>query len=143
MLLISHRGNLEGPHLEQENSPPYVESALKQGFDVEVDVWYVNGGLFLGHDMPEHEIEKEFLMNTGLWCHAKNIETLEFLMDNNIRCFWHQTDDVALTYPDMFLWTFPNKKLTERSICVHLGRKETEIGDCFGICSDYIESFRK
>ena len=38
MILISHRGNLEGKNPEKENSPIYVLQALSKGFDVEVDI---------------------------------------------------------------------------------------------------------
>ena len=40
MKLIAHRGNIDGPNPERENSPEYIEEALKAGYDVEVDVWY-------------------------------------------------------------------------------------------------------
>ena len=35
MILISHRGNLNGKKVDEENSPKYIEKALKEGFDVE------------------------------------------------------------------------------------------------------------
>ena len=40
MILISHRGNLFGADKERENSPKIIESAIGQGFDVEIDVWH-------------------------------------------------------------------------------------------------------
>ena len=41
MILISHRGNLNGK-TDDENKPKYIEEAFSQGFDVEVDVWYID-----------------------------------------------------------------------------------------------------
>jgi len=38
MILISHRGNINGQNLEKENSPDYVLEALSKNYDVEVDV---------------------------------------------------------------------------------------------------------
>ena len=60
MILISHRGNLNGKS-DRENSPDYIDEALDQDFDVEVDVWYVSGKWYLGHDEPTYEIELDYL----------------------------------------------------------------------------------
>ena len=46
MFIISHRGNLQGPDLTQENKPEYIDGALAKGFDVEVDVRFLNKSLF-------------------------------------------------------------------------------------------------
>ena len=56
MKLISHRGNINGPNKEQENHPDYITSALKQGYDVEVDVWLIDGNIVLGHDEPQYDL---------------------------------------------------------------------------------------
>ena len=45
MVLISHRGNLEGKNIELENDPTYIDSAIEKGFDVEIDLWVDNDGL--------------------------------------------------------------------------------------------------
>jgi hypothetical protein len=37
--LYAHRGNLFGPKPELENTPDYIDQAIKFGFKVEVDVW--------------------------------------------------------------------------------------------------------
>ena len=137
MILISHRGNLNGKDVDNENNPLYIDRALGKGYDVEIDVWYENGKWYLGHDKPQYEIELDYLRNKKLWCHAKNIEALNLMLDDDIHCFWHQEDDVTLTSCG-FIWTYPGKKLTEKSICV-LPEKNNEIPKkCLGICSDYI-----
>jgi hypothetical protein len=51
MKFISHRGNLSGRNPESENSPSYINMALKLGYDVEVDVWYIDGKWYLGHKL--------------------------------------------------------------------------------------------
>jgi hypothetical protein len=38
MILISHRGNISGRISDLENKPEYIESTLRLGFDVEVDL---------------------------------------------------------------------------------------------------------
>ena len=133
--LISHRGNIYGPKPELENKPEYINEALNLGFDVEIDVWDIFGSYFLGHDEPQYLIKKEFLKNDKLWCHAKNIEGLYSMLEDDIHCFWHQEDDVTLTSKG-YMWTYPDKQLTENSIAVlPKGRPDVKVA---GICSDFI-----
>ena len=75
MIYISHRGNLNGKS-DRENQPDYIEEALAQGFDVEIDVWWVGNSFYLGHDGPIYKIELKWLLDrtSKLWCHAKNGE---------------------------------------------------------------------
>ena len=74
MLYISHRGNLDKTNRDQENKPSYVINALKQNFDVEVDIWFLKKNFYLGHDAPEHKVDMKFIKTKKLWFHAKNIE---------------------------------------------------------------------
>ena len=141
MKLIAHRGNISGK-TGMENQPDYLALAIELGYDVEVDVWYVNDSLFLGHDNPEYEVDISFLMREEVWCHCKNIDALKHLLENNIHCFFHVSDDVALTSKNI-IWTFPKKKLVEGSVCVlpELGY-EGELDKCYAICSDFIKDYR-
>jgi hypothetical protein len=142
MILISHRGNLDGPNKERENSPSYITEALDQGFDVEVDIWVKDDKIYLGHDNPQYEIELSFFYFKKLWCHAKNIEALLFMVKNNIPIyFWHQNDDVTLT-SNNYIWTYPGKDITELSIVLPDGIENYQIDNCGGICSDYINKYK-
>ena len=76
MILISHRGNIDGKLSEYENNPNYILAAIDLGYDVEIDVWFIDGKFMLGHDEPTHEVDYKFLMNEKLWCHAKNLDAL-------------------------------------------------------------------
>tara|TARA_R110000744_G_scaffold10219_3_gene31937 strand:- start:2586 stop:3008 length:423 start_codon:yes stop_codon:yes gene_type:complete len=135
MILISHRGNLDGKNIERENSISYIEEALSNGFDVEIDIWKVSDKYMLGHDEPQYSVNLDFLKNNKLWCHAKNIDALYGMKVNDVHCFWHQEDDVTLTSKG-YLWTYPNKQLTPKSIAVlPEGVIEEEIA---GFCSDFI-----
>jgi|TARA_B100001964_G_scaffold223801_1_gene270079 hypothetical protein len=138
MILIAHRGNLNGKS-NKENKPGYIHKALGQDFDVEIDVWYIEDEFWLGHDIPQYKIEENFLENPRLWCHAKSIDTLYKMTSNSlIHCFWHQEDDVTLTSRG-YLWTYPGKQLTKKSICV-LPEKRFE-AEMAGVCSDYIKEW--
>jgi len=138
MIIISHRGNLDGPNESKENHPDYIKKALLET-EVEVDVWYVNGKLVLGHDNPQYEINKDFLTDR-IWCHAKNVDALEYMLEKNIHCFWHQEDDCSLTSRG-YIWTYPDKPLTPKSICVMpelYSNKIVNIHNYAGVCSDFL-----
>ena len=38
MILIAHRGNIDGPNPEMENNPQYIDKAIDSGYNVEIDV---------------------------------------------------------------------------------------------------------
>ena len=141
MILISHRGNLRGRIPKYENNPSYIEKALKEGFDVEIDVWYKDNEWYLGHDEPTYHINMNWLRNKKLWCHAKNIEALNKMLKEDIHCFWHQEDDVTLTSKG-YIWTYPGKLLTDKSICVLLKKNSKIPKKVLGICSDYVVTYK-
>ena len=137
---IAHRGNTVGPKPNRENDPEYISEALLKGFDVEVDVWVKNGNFILGHDEPVYGVNQEFLQDERIWCHAKNLAALKAMLDLDIHCFFHDTDDFTITNRKI-IWTFPGKEVTNRSVIVLTDLKPFD-GRCFGICSDYVEFFR-
>lgn len=142
MVLISHRGNLNGKIESKENSPKYIREALDLGYDVEIDVWWYNNDFYLGHDLPQHKINLKFLENDRLWCHAKNIDCLDVLLaHSSVHSFWHQEDDVTVT-SNGYIWTYPGKMLTKKSICVLPEQSNQKVENCFGICSDYISRYK-
>lgn len=141
MKLISHRGNINGKSLD-ENNPELIVKTLSN-FDVEIDLW-VDKGIFLGHDFPEYKIDLDFLKQKKLWIHCKNIKALKLCRENKIinNYFYHQNDDTVLTSNGYF-WTYPGKELTEYSIAVlpeYITYSNVEIA--YGICSDYIKNYK-
>ena len=137
MIIISHRGNTEGESNSTANSPEAVSSLLDKGIHCEVDVWKVFDKYFLGHDEPKYKVNKKFLKNNKLWCHAKNLAALEGMLYNNIHCFWHETDKFTVTSKG-YIWTFPGKEVSDRSVIVHKEKDWKNKYDCFAVCTDYI-----
>ena len=140
MYLISHRGNIEGPEPEFENMPNHIFGGLRAYNDIhfEIDVWRTKGELFLGHEAPQHKINDAFLVESRLWCHAKNLAAFEYMLNNPlIHCFWHQEDDCTLTSRG-YIWTYPGKPICARSICVLPEQTDQTLGIVAGICSDFI-----
>ena len=141
MILISHRGNINGPVPERENNPDYVQEALRAGYDVEIDVWHTPQNFFLGHNDPLYQVNQSFLTNARLWCHAKNKEALARMLALNIHCFWHQKDDFTLTSKG-YIWCYLNKYVDG---CI-VNQPEKDVNfksykSYKGICSDYIGTY--
>ena len=142
MLKIAHRGNTEGSDFENENNPIYIDKAIDKGFDSEIDVWLQGRRLYLGHDEPTYQIELDYLKNNNLWCHAKNIDALNQMTQySNIHSFWHQEDDVTLTSCG-FMWTYPEKTVTDTSIAVLIKKNSKIPKKVLGICSDYVVTYK-
>lgn len=139
MIFIAHRGNLNGPNEERENSPDYINEALAKGFHVEIDVWYIDGNFFLGHDRPEYQVDQQFLKNDKFYCHAKNMDALNELLriKDYTNIFSHHSDDFVLTSNGK-IWTYPGFSLCESSICCMPERCNQYSEHCFGICTDYV-----
>ena len=142
MFLISHRGNINGINKKKENDPDYINRAIELGYDVEIDVRIKNNQFFLGHDDPLYKVTNKFLLNKKIWCHAKTIEALVALKKIKAHYFWHQEDDYTITSKGYF-WTYPGKKLVKNSICVLPEKFNIKNFKCSGICSDYIENYKK
>lgn len=144
MILISHRGNINGKNIPLENNPDYIKDAIHLGYDVEVDIWYSNNTFWLGHDNPEYQIGLYFLLENSdkLWCHAKNIEAIvEMKKEKNINCFWHQKDDITLTSKG-YIWAYPGKQPIKNSIAVLPEIYQDNLDVCKGICSDHIINYK-
>lgn len=142
---IAHRGNISGPNKDFENHPEYIAFALNNGYHAEIDVWYLDGKIFLGHDNPQYEIDLKFLDKDNLWCHAKTIESLYFMLKlpfNHINCFFHDTDLAVLTSYG-YIWTYPkNSYLTNKSIAVMPELVDGwDLSNALGICSDFPDNY--
>lgn len=144
MILIAHRGNFNGREPLKENSPEHISKALNFGFNVEIDVWKTDSGLFLGHDKPDYQTNERFLNNPNFFIHCKNIEALVHFKNSNLNCeyFWHENDSYTLTSKNN-IWVYPGKKLIDGSIAVMPEIDfDGNLNLCYGICSDYILKYK-
>jgi hypothetical protein len=146
MKLISHRGNINGPIPEAENKPEYIEDTICLGYDVEIDFWVIGDKLYLGHDEPQYLISDSWLTQFlyRIWVHCKNPEALIYLQENypQINYFWHQEDTLTLT-SKKYIWVYPGKQPIKDSIAVMPEIYNDDISQCLGICSDYIQNYKK
>jgi hypothetical protein len=145
MVLISHRGNINGKMPQNENHPDYIDEAIHAGYNVEVDVWMVDNELFLGHDEPQYKIIWNWLSirYEHLWIHCKNVEAMEFFNENGgFNYFWHEEDTLTLTSMNV-IWAYPGKQPIKGSIAVMPEIYNDDLTQCVGICSDYIQNYNE
>jgi hypothetical protein len=148
MIFIAHRGNLNGPRIDLENNPQYINEALDLGFNVEIDIWYVNNQFLLGHDEPIYPTDIEWLsIRSGLlWIHCKDKTSLEELhllnkQSNIFNFFWHENDLATLTSKG-YIWALPGKQPIKNTIAVMPELYNDNVSTCIGICSDFIVKYK-
>lgn len=148
MILISHRGNIDGKIEENENRPSYIDFAIKSGYNVEVDVWFVDGKWWLGHDEPQYQTTTNWLeeRQDKLWIHCKNVDAVIELDSNNkhyngFNYFWHENDTITLT-SFSFIWAYPGKQPIKGSIAVMPEIFNDDVSQCHGVCSDVIQKYK-
>lgn len=146
MILISHRGNINGPKKNLENNPSYIQKAIDLGYQVEIDIWRVGDTFFLGHESPEFPISIEWIRERSeyLWCHCKDMTTIEYFSRNNenIRFFWHENDRITLTSKGD-IWAFPGNQPIVDSIAVLPEIHDEDVSLCKGVCSDLLSKYKK
>lgn len=142
MIKIAHRGNISGPNKDFENSPIHIGVAISSGYDVEVDIWMGEDGIFLGHDSPVYKVDEEFLedIKEEAWFHCKNIEAMGYFSNYmpDARYFWHEQDKYTLT-SNGYIWTYPGNTLTNKSIVVLTKPMDLSLFEgVYGVCTDYL-----
>ena len=142
MLLISHRGNMDGKKPEYENGQKYCQQAIDKGYHVEIDVHWYDGIFWTGHDRPQYRVDTEFLQKEEVWCHAKDIQALYQLQKIESHCFFHQNDNATLTSKG-YIWTYPTHTITDNSICVLPEIQRVDYKKAAGICTDYILKYKE
>jgi hypothetical protein len=147
MILISHRGNIDGPNPENENKPSYIFDAIVKGYEVEVDFWFSNNKFYLGHDKPQYGIPIEWLENNyrKLWIHCKNVDAINKLHELDrggfyLNYFWHENDKVTLTSQG-YLWAYPGVDCPNGISVMPELAKDFKLKNVLGICSDYIINY--
>jgi hypothetical protein len=143
MKLISHRGNINGKIIEAENRPDYIDDTIRLGYDVEIDLWVVDGKIYLGHDSFQYEINDEWLNERidKLWIHCKNVESLNWIKNTSLHYFWHENDTLTLTSKN-YIWVYPGKQSIVGSIAVMPEIFNDDVSSCLGVCSDFIQNYK-
>ena len=145
MKYISHRGDLTSINPLLENTPDYIDLAISEGFDVEIDVRFLNEKLYLGHDTPDYLIDVEWLIKRkkNLWIHTKDVFSLSLLNEYDLNLFFHEKERHTIIYNSKFIWTHDIEESTNKSIIPLLKILDLNLFEKYnfvsGVCSDYIK----
>jgi hypothetical protein len=158
---IAHRGLLTGPDFagNLENNPKQLESIIHQGYDAEVDLWYIDETWYLGNKGPQYEISRDFLEKNAkhLWYHTKNEGAFKRLVETDsektLNYFWQAEDSFDFTshgwawvHPESRpfsegIWVLPEQTMrNDSSGWWNLLRLQNQ--ECRGYCSNYIQEIR-
>lgn len=141
-LWILHRGLMNGPDKTLENKESELWKRLQDGWDIEIDLWYKNNVIWLGHDEPTDLLQDKRLLNSNrVWIHCKNIEMLQYMTEQRPGApfFSHNVDEAVLT-SNGYIWCYPGFQAGIHSIIVMPERVPSiqfDSSTIGGICSDY------
>jgi hypothetical protein len=143
MRIIAHRGNIYGPNSDDENKPHYIDLALDNKFDVEADIYYIEGSFFLGHDDPKYYVDMIWLKERidKLWLHCKNREAL-YVLKREFNAFFHDQDEYTLTSKG-YIWTYPTAYPGPDCVLVDIAEPNDASAKFWksrrlsGVCTDY------
>jgi|JI10StandDraft_1071094.scaffolds.fasta_scaffold07924_20 glycerophosphoryl diester phosphodiesterase len=98
LIRVAHRGLLNGPNPQKENTIEQINEAISKGYYVELDVRLIDNEFYLGHDNPCECVCLEFLENEKIFTHCKDKASWELLKDNPlVNCFLHDEEDYCIT----------------------------------------------
>ena len=152
MKIICHRGNTFGPDPDNENKPEVIDYCIRKGYDVEIDLWYYNNKLYLGHDEPTYQVDADYLMlnKDRLWIHCKNLKAsaelnkLDRILFTSFNYFFNDSDNYSLTSLN-YIWTYPRsqKEFTYNQVLLDFRpnvnfKKYSEL-NIHGVCVDYVD----
>ena len=146
MILISHRGNINGVE-GKENHPDYIDRAIEKGYDVEIDVRQDNRtGYYLGHEQMKHHLEKSGLigLKQNLSRPAQDFGSLEILLILVLRVFYHDKELHTIIGNTQVIWSHNIEEASQNSIIPLLELDKLQVWkdmideDVYGICSDYV-----
>ena len=117
MILISHRGNMNGVIVEKENTKSYIQQAIDLGYDVEVDIRHENDNFLFGHDYGQHDVDLQWLLDRKdkLWVHCKDFTSLSKLINTDIRVFYHQKEDYTII-SDGHIWAHNLNNIDDKKL---------------------------
>jgi hypothetical protein len=158
MLLISHRGNVDGITPSKENTIPYMQQALARGFHVETDIYEHAGELYFGHAYGDsgEKVNWDFLACNShkLLLHCKDARSIGIISKHDLNWFCQEHDSYAISSRDLVIahskqggmvYSKLDRYLDSTIIMLPekngLGKKFLEELGCVGVCSDIISFY--
>lgn len=151
MKIIAHRGNLDGRNPFEENRPEYIDKAIEEGFDVEIDIRSEDHNFYLGHDDPQYQVSMLWLYQRKdkLWIHCKDFRSMEVLSNSPVdfNYFWHESDRYTLTSNGIG-WVYPGQQPYEKSVVVlpedtlYFDEEYVKNNKFYALCTDFCYRYK-
>jgi hypothetical protein len=154
MLFISYQGIYDGQNYQDANTPGQLRKAFNAGYSCMVDVWRVDGVLYLGTNEPITQVTEKYLQGPRFWINAKNTEMQEWIVTQPSKLypnyFWFDTiQENTPTETSSGKLITPGTVAVNNTSIVFL----PEINDqslfstvqlkCFGVCSNMVSLIKR
>jgi hypothetical protein len=154
MIFISYRGIYDGNNFQDSNTPNQIAKAFGMGFSCMVDVWRVDGKLYLGNDQPITEVTAKYLQGKKFWINARNTDMQTWLATQSSTLYpnWFYFPSMP---PPVYVVASNGKLITPGTVAINNNSVIflPEINDmslfstvnlkCFGITSSYLTFIRR
>ncbi len=150
MKVYAHRANLDGPGTG-DNRREAIQECLRSGIGVEVDVWGIEGELWVGHDEPAWKLSDDLASSPDVMCHAKNVEAVTVLRNKAAQFFCLDRDLFALCSNGL-IWANYGCEPTPWSVMCSpelVGAPESieqfwpRVARAYGVCTDFPRRYRE
>ncbi|CAB5221562.1 hypothetical protein UFOVP245_188 [uncultured Caudovirales phage] len=141
MIIISHRGLVDGDDPTKENNPTAIAAALGEFFLVYIDLWMVEGKPFLGTDGPVYPMPEDFIHNPDVILCPRDRMAVNFVAIRDAHFVIPTTGDYTLT-SYKWLWAKSSAASIGRDCIIHLPEdyyEPTQLVDTrfTGVCTKY------
>ena len=154
MQYISYQGIFDGTNFEDAATPKQITKSMNAGFSTMVNVWRIDGILYLGVFQPITQVTEKYLQGPRFWINAMNDEMQTWIVTqaNNLypNYFWFPsaTESTPVTASNGKIIT-PGTVAVNNTSVIFL----PEITDramfstvhltCFGVCSNYLSFIKR
>jgi len=154
MNLIAYQGIYDGTNFDQADYPAQILQAQRNGFSTMVDLWSVDGQLYLGAGQPITPVTAQSIQGSRFWLNCQNTEVQEWIVTQPANLypnyFWYDQYIVPpyVTTSGGQLWTFGNTPINSNSIIFIPEREDRGLLStvnltCYGICSNYVTLIKR
>ena len=154
MIFISYRGIYDGNNFQDSNTPNQIAKAFGMGFSCMVDVWRVDGKLYLGNDQPITEVTASYLQGKKFWINARNTAMQSWIATQSSTLYpnWFYFPSMP---PPAYVVASNGKLITPGTVPINnnsviflpeiddLAMFSTFKLKCFGITSSYLTFIRR
>ena len=151
---ISYQGIYDGTNFVDAATPKQITKAMNAGFSTMVNVWRIEGILYLGVFEPITVVTEKYLQGPRFWINAMNTEMQEWIVAQPTKLypnyFWFPdaTESTPVTANNGKIITPGTVAINNNSIIFlpeiqDRGMYSTVHLKCFGVISNYLSFIKR